>query len=284
MTRIRRLLPLLLAVALFLCSCAPAAADGEIQALFINVGKADAALFFLGEERYLIDTGTKDSHEQLMRVLEAYGVDHLHGVLVTHTDKDHAGGLKKMLKTGLRVDRLYAPALHSEKSLEDHRVYEAAEQYGVPLTWLHAGESLAAADGSVFHVLGPLSQDNENENNNSLVLRLVTAQGEMLLTGDMEREEEAELMQQGLISQAQVLKVAHHGEGDSTSRSFALVVRPQWAIISTNTEAEPDTPDSDVLSNLRQARASIAVTQQAEVGIMVTLSNGQASAQQIDWQ
>lgn len=284
MTAIRKLVPLLLIMMLLLSACAPAAADDGVSALFINVGKADAALFFLGDERYLIDTGTKDSHDQLMRVLEAYGVDHLHGLIVTHTDKDHAGGLKKLLKTGLRVDELYAPLFHSEPSLEDHRVYEAAEKYDMQVNWLEAGAQIAAADGSVFHVLGPLTQDPLNENNNSLVLRLVTSEGDMLLAADMEHEEETELMENGLIAPAAVLKVAHHGEGDSTSQAFALLVRPQWAVISTNSVEEPDTPDDDVLSNLRKARASVAVTQQAEVGILITLSDGEAVAQQIDWQ
>src|SRR5699024_11239106 len=60
-------LPILLAGA-----CARA--EGPVQALFINVGKADAALFLLGDQRFLVDTGTKGSYDQLERVLDAYGV------------------------------------------------------------------------------------------------------------------------------------------------------------------------------------------------------------------
>ena len=36
---------------------------------------------------------------QLERVLEAYGVTRLNGVVITHTDKDHVGGLKKLLNS-----------------------------------------------------------------------------------------------------------------------------------------------------------------------------------------
>ena len=254
-----------------------------IRDRFINVGKADAALYLLGDQRFLIDTGTKDSYDQLERVLEAYGVQRLDGVLITHTDKDHVGGLKKLLKSGIAVDALYAGTLHSEKSLEDHPVYEAAEKYDVPLTWLSAGDVIDLGNGCTFQVLGPLSQDDEDENNNSLVLRLLTPQGDMLLTGDMELEEENELIEAGLISQAAVLKVAHHGRDDTTSRQFALLVRPQWAVISTSTAERPDTPSARVLSYLRDARASVAVTQEAQVGILITLEGGQASAEAINW-
>ena len=281
MKRFPRTLALLLALLLTLGACARA--ETEVSALFINVGKADSALYLLGDQRFLIDTGTKDSYDQLERVLEAYGVQRLDGVLITHTDKDHVGGLKKLLKSGIAVDALYAGTLHSEKSLEDHPVYEAAEKYDVPLTWLSAGDVIDLGNGCTFQVLGPLSQDDEDENNNSLVLRLLTPQGDMLLTGDMELEEENELIEAGLISQAAVLKVAHHGRDDTTSRQFALLVRPQWAVISTSTAERPDTPSAKVLSYLRDARASVAVTQVAQVGILITLEGGQASAEAINW-
>lgn len=281
MKRFPRTLALLLALLLTLGACARA--ETEVSALFINVGKADAALYLLGDQRFLIDTGTKDSYDQLERVLEAYGVQRLDGVLITHTDKDHVGGLKKLLKSGIAVDALYSGTLHSEKSLEDHPVYEAAEKYDVPLTWLSAGDVIDLGNGCTFQVLGPLSQDDEDENNNSLVLRLLTPQGDMLLTGDMELEEENELIEAGLISQAAVLKVAHHGRDDTTSRQFALLVRPQWAVISTSTVERPDTPSAKVLSYLRDARASVAVTQEAQVGILITLEDGQASAEAINW-
>lgn len=282
MRRYHRLLPLLLAAVLLLAG-ACARAEETVQALFINVGKADAALFLLGDQLFLVDTGTKDSYDQLERVLTAYGVTQLSGVVITHTDKDHVGGLKKLLKSDIAVDRVYAGTLHSEKSLEDHPVYEAAEKYGAPLTWLSAGETVALADGCAFHVLGPLSQDDEEENNNSLVLRLTTPQGDMLLTGDMELAEESELIEAGLISQAAVLKVAHHGNEDATSWQFVLLARPQWAVISTSSVEKPETPSSKVLSRLYDVKAGVAVTQDAEVGILVTLRDGQAGAEAINW-
>lgn len=285
MTMTKRLCALLvmsMLAVLMLTAPAPAAADGEISALFLNVGKADAALFFLDQKRFLIDTGSKDSYDQLVRVLEAYEIDRLDGVLITHTDKDHVGGLKKLLKGGLTVDALYAGALHGETG--DHPVEEAASKYEVPLTWLSAGDEIDLGNGCVFHVLGPLEKDPENENNNSLVLRLSTPEGDMLLTGDMELAEEAALLSQGLIAPAPVLKVAHHGEDDATGRAFALLAKPQWAIISTSTLEEPDTPDSQIVSRLWDVNASVAVTQDAEVGILIRLSNGEATAEQIDWQ
>ena len=115
MRRYHRLLALVLVVLLLLAG-ACARAQEQVQALFINVGKADAALFFLDDQRFLVDTGTKDSYDQLERVLEAYGVTRLNGVVITHTDKDHVGGLKKLLKSDIAVDRVYAGALTPKRA------------------------------------------------------------------------------------------------------------------------------------------------------------------------
>lgn len=98
----------------------PGKAEEKIQAYFLNVGKADAILLRLDGQDYLVDTGSKDSYDQLEDALQMLGVERLSGVLITHTDKDHAGGLKKLLKSDITVERVYAGKLHSEKSSEDH--------------------------------------------------------------------------------------------------------------------------------------------------------------------
>lgn len=254
----------------------------EVSAIFVNVGKADAALFFLGEKRYLVDTGSKDSFDALEQALEIYEVTKLDGVIITHTDKDHIGGLKKLLKSDVTVEMLYAGTIHGEPDPDKHPVYKASQKYNVPLTWLAAGDLVQVTDDIVFSVLGPLSVELENENNNSLILDLQTLQGNMLLTGDMELEEESELLAGGLIPKATVLKVAHHGEDDSSSETFIYTVKPQWAVISTNTAEEADTPDEKVVARLWSVPAGVAVTQDAQIGIYVSLHDGIAVVSNID--
>lgn len=255
----------------------------EVSALFINVRKADAILICLDDQRYLVDAGHKDSYEDLERALETYGITRLNGVFITHTDKDHVGGLNKLLKSDIQVDQLYASALHSEKDAKDHPVYEASEKREVPLRWLRAGD-VVEAGASAFHVIGPLRQDSEDEDNNSLVMDLRTPEGNILLTGDMKSPEETQLLMQGVVPKATVLKVAHHGEDDSTSLQFVRTVAPQWSVISTNTDDEPDTAADVVLARLFEVKSGVAITQNASLGILVTLKDGQASAQQLDYQ
>lgn len=258
-------------------------AGATVRITFLNVGKADAALLCLGDLRYLIDTGSKESADALLRALVFERVERLDGVFITHTDKDHVGGLKALLKSGIAVTKLYAPYYHNESSNEKHPAVKLAEKYAVPFVWLRSGDSIAPLQGMRLLVLGPLRQDTANENNNSLVLRVTTPQGDLLLTGDMETPEEAELLAAGLVQPAAVLKVGHHGEGDASSASFLYTVKPQVAVISTDAAAESETPDPGVMSRLWNIGAEVFLTQKATCGVQVTLTDGNAIGQLIQY-
>ncbi len=123
-------------------------------------------------------------------------------------------------------------------------------------------------------MLGPIEK-SDVENNNSLVLLAEGGGGTVLLTGDMEFPEEQTLLQAGLLSPVDVLKIGNHGEGDATSEMLIAVTTPSLAIISTNTEEEPDTPDPRVIRLLEQYQIPVVQTQEADVGVLITIKDGQ---------
>ena len=96
----------------------------------------------------------------------------------------------------------------------------------------------------------------------------------MLLTGDMEFPEEQALLRRGLLSHVDVLKIGNHGEGDATSEALIAETTPSVAVISTNTEEEPDTPDPRVMRLLKQYQISVVQTQEANSGVLITIKDG----------
>ena len=78
----------------------------ELSLYAINVRKADALLLRSGKTAYLIDTGTEDSYPALRNALQAEGITSLDGVILTHTHKDHTGGLEYLLDSGIEIKQV----------------------------------------------------------------------------------------------------------------------------------------------------------------------------------
>lgn len=204
-------------------------------------------------------------------------IHRLDGVILTHTDNDHAGGAAALAQSSIAVDAWYAPDFHVCKT-KKHPLVLASALRNETVTWLRAGDTLPL-DGGTLTVLAPVVI-SVTENCNSLVLLAESPDGSILLTGDMEHEEEATIMDQ--LTPVTVLKVANHGESDATSWDLVDRTRPQLAIISTDSAEEPDTPSGRVLSNLKKANVPMLCTQNSVDGILVTLSDGIATAEMLD--
>ena len=249
------------------------AAETALSLLAINVRKADALLLRSGNSAYLIDTGTEESYGKLYSVLKREGIDRLTGVIITHTDKDHAGGIAQLVDSDIEIENVYASAYYNKKKESKHPAVKALKGTGRSVVFLASGDELPL-DGGSLKVLGPLEKDGEKENNNSLVLLAEGGGGSMLLAGDMEFPEEDSLLKAGLIPHADVLKVGNHGEDDATSNALIAAIRPSLAAISTNTDDEPDTPSPRVLRLLASWDIPVLVTQDTENGVLITISGG----------
>lgn len=270
---------MLVLAAMMICSAAcpggaKAEEGGEMTLLAVNVRKGDALLLRSGESCYLIDTGKKKNYDALYRVLKENGITRLTGVILTHSHSDHTGGLKQLVKSDIRIEHVYTSAFFvPEEEDKENPVIKALKKTDLKPEYLKGGDSLPL-DGGKLEVLGPLEK-SETENCNSLVLLATGGGGSILLTGDMEFPEERSLLNAGRIPHADVLKIANHGEGDATSDQLVAAVSPSLALISTNTEDEPDTPDPRVMRLLGTYGIPVAKTQETESGVLVTLRNGE---------
>ncbi len=267
---------LMLIVSLLLSAAsAETGGDPELSLLAINVRKADALLLRSGKSVYLIDTGTKKGADTLINVLHKEGVTHLDGVILTHTHADHVGGLKALLESDIDVGTIYTSRYYVLKKEDGkHPVEKAIKKKDYEVVYLAGGDTLPL-DGGKLTVLGPLEMNEETENCNSLVLLAEGGGGSILLTGDMEFPEEDSLLRAGVIPQADVLKIGNHGEADATSTLLVTTVRPKLAVISTNSDDEPDTPDPRVIRLLNNQNIPVVITQDSTDGVLITLRNGE---------
>jgi len=281
MKRILRVLALLLIAAL-LGGCGAESGGSSVRLFAVNVGKGDALILKAGDWVGLIDAGKPSAMGRVMAALKGLGVEKLNAVFLTHTDNDHAGGLDWLAESDIPVDNWYAPAMYTGVKEKKHPMIQAAALRGQSVQWLQRGDALSLPGGTTLRVLAPASLFEDKDDNNSLVMMLESGQGRMLLTGDMELPEEAELLGQGDDLRCAVLKVPNHGDDDTTSAEFAKAASAQVALISTDSQEKPGTPDPGVVSRLEAAGTTVVVTQDAGMGLLVTLEGGKAAVKAVD--
>jgi competence protein ComEC len=108
--------------------------------------------------------------------------------------------------------------------------------------------------GSLVHILSPAT-DIENmtshRNDETLAMKVTYGKTSALLEGDAERQTERQIADEG--SQADLLKVAHHGSATSTWPELLEAVQPRFAVISVGARNVYGHPREEVLGRLEGA-------------------------------
>lgn len=250
----------------------------------VNVGKGDALLLRAGDWTGLVDAGKAKAMGRVRTALKGLGVSRLNGVFLTHTDDDHAGGLEWLANSDIAVDAWYASAMYTGVKPKKHPMALAAALRGEEVKWLKRGDSLPLGDsGATLRVLAPATLYDDKDDNNSLVMMLDSADGKILLAGDMELPEEAELLSFGDDLSCAVLKVANHADDDTTSEAFARATSAQIAVVSTDGMEKPGTPDPDVVARLEAVGSRVVVTEDSGIGLWIALKGGEATVSDVDF-
>ena len=212
----------------------------SLRITFLDVGDADATFVRLPDGRnFLVDAAGKlsDSFDVgeavVLPYLEKQWIRKLDYALLTHPERDHAGGLIPILKT-MPVGQLWESGLLSSNSLR-LRVLQTAKEREVQIRAVRRGARLFGR-GFRIEVLHPhplrkyagFRQDNDQ----SVVLRIVHGKMRILLAADLEKRGERELVRSGQDLSAEIVRVPHHGSRTSSSNAFLRRVRPRVAVIS----------------------------------------------------
>ena len=225
-------------------------AIGSFDLVAADIGQGTAVIVRTREHVLLYDSGPQYSRESdagqrvLVPLLRARGEHHVDLLMLSHRDSDHVGGARSVLGA-LQVDAL-------SSSLEDgHPLLEAART-----TRRCAAGQHWSWDGVEFVVLRPDAGDYEQRlksNAMSCVLRVSGGGRSVLLTGDIEREQEAALVAtQGEALGSDALIVPHHGSRTSSSAGFLDAVHPAVAVFQAGYRNRFGHPAADVLERYRE--------------------------------
>ncbi len=210
----------------------------------LDVGQGQSILLQTGGRTYLVDCGG-DSDERtadiIAETLLSQGISHLDGIIITHTDRDHAGGLENLL-TRIDADVILIPGTErawciSLRKLTSGQVIPVNEDLEITF-----------CDASI-QVFAPIFAKDSNEN--SLCVLFTTEKCAILVTGDRSGFGERALLRRRELPDVDVLIAGHHGAADATCEELLQAVRPETVIISVGKDNYYGHPAPKLLERLK---------------------------------
>lgn len=261
---------------------------GAFQVTMLDVGQGDG-IFLRSPDGMtcLIDGGSSDVGEvgkyRLLPYLESQGVSELDYLFLSHGDTDHISGAEELLDSqelGICVKTLVLPP----KRVLDEKLSELlhkAVETGTRVKFLEAEDEIRDGEMTIICAGPGTLYQGESGNAASMLLYAECRGMRMLFTGDVEGEGE-KLLTKWLASknirEYELLKVAHHGSGNSTLQPFLDQARPSIALISSGIGNRYGHPSAETVKRLEQTGCRIYGTQENGAVTILIRQKGERKA------
>jgi len=267
------------------------------KVIFCDVGQGDATLIIDGFYQVLVDGGRD---ERVLDCLEKYlpaWDREIDLVIASHVDSDHIGGFEMVLNRYFVKEMLvseYGSTTGVFKSFRNAVLREIEEGMALNLAIGNSSKKIGKniklknyftrVKGFANNPYLPVKTettlwDKINEQNQiikdkkldlnalSIVTFLQLNNTKFLLMGDLDVLREQALVEQGLITNVDILKVGHHGSKTSTSDTFLKASTPEIAAISVGYNNSYGLPSPQVVAKIR--RFGIRILRTDESGDLV---------------
>lgn len=230
--------------------------DKAFSVNYIDVGQGDSILIGYDGHYALVDGGgstmnvTDTGEYVVVPYLKALGVSRLDYCINTHPDADHIGGLFAVVDQ-LKVKKLAMHENYGENMLQK-QLLALCKNRGVDVEYVGSGSVFTLGDEVTVKVLSPdkdtvYGEDNVNEG--SLVLKVSYEDFDVLLTGDLQGNEQRELLRCGEdFADIEVLHIPHHGSKNSYDEKWYGAFQPEAVVISVGRDNAYGHPYSEITS------------------------------------
>ena len=240
-------------LAFLLCLSFSALAE-SVRIQIVDVGQADGIVIRTPNKKnwIVIDAGTS---KKLADYLVDMGVTKLDMAVVTHRHFDHQGGMDEVISK-IPTDLFVGITEDCPGRTSDNKVRQALSDNSVSVLNLSNTPQTLSIDGIDFTILPlpPRSPCPQNENSNSIVIRLNYGNFSMLFTGDAEEDELNWLIQNySNLLDVDILKASHHGSNNGVTDEFLSSVTPERVVISAGVNAKYKHPMEEAVKDYMDA-------------------------------
>jgi len=224
---------------------------GQAKVTVLDVGQGLSVLVQTKHHALLYDTGPRFFEEDsgssvIIPYLHRQSIKQIDRLMVSHMDLDHRGGVESIMQ-------MFPVADLSTSEPSFYRQYQSHDCYrGQQWTW----------DDVKFTVLFPPKDWQGSRNDRSCVVRVEAGGDSLLLTGDIERQAEAFLVEHAKVLplSSRVLLIPHHGSKTSSTPAFIATVAPQVGLIANGYRNRYRLPHKTVLQRYQQQQVTVVET------------------------
>jgi len=238
-----------------LCCTGTLYAQENLKIYFLDVGQGDSSVIISSSGQVvLIDSGPDES--LILNDLENLSISHIDLLIASHAHTDHIAGMDKIIAK-YKPNAFIDPGIPNTTIIYQ-KMITAIGNYNINY---YKGTSRKINLGPLtFIILPPVNPSiKESElNNNSVVVRLDFKDFSCLFTGDIEKEREAQLLNESRNNlNVDILKIAHHGSYSGSSPLFIKSVNPETSIIFCGKGNQYGHPHQETLTLLQNLGINI---------------------------
>lgn len=217
-----------------------------LSVTFLDVGQGNCVIAESAGHYMIIDGGDGSHSSFVVSYLHDLGIETLDYAIISHYDSDHLSGIVGVLHN-YNVSSVIAPDyMVDTKTFSSYCSIMKQKNY----TAIHPipGNTFTLGNAS-FEIVSPVRYTYENENNNSVGIRLTDGSHSFLILGDAEIESESDIVNSGTDLSCDVYMVSHHGSSNASSDKLLDAASPSVAIISVG-KNDYGHPDEKTLNRL----------------------------------
>ena len=251
--------------------------DAPLNVYFFNVGYANSVLIKKGDFDMLIDAGDPTGGNNIVSKMKDVGVDDLEVIVITHPVQKRLSGLSRVL------DNFDVEELWDNDVINDYYqpLHQKVIDKGVNVMAVRAGDEFSY-NGINVTMYNPYNStfSPNNENLNSIVLKITDGAFSVLFTSDLENTELNNILSDHPNLFSTIVEVPKNGKSSirelaSTNQMIIRLIdatRPDAMIISVGPNNE-DAPSQPLLNAIKTQGVPVYRTDN-DGTVLISYNNG----------